>query len=96
MGSGNVCVSGPLSLSGARPAQREPSLWNRPGDLLRRGFPVGRSPRADVEVSCGSLLVSPLELGGEMKCWELLSPCSISIIVIIIGFKDLLIVHVDS
>lgn len=49
-----------------------------------------------MEVSCGSLLVSPLELGGEMKCWELLSPCSISIIVIIIGFKDLLIVHVDS
>ena len=31
-----------------------------------------------------------------MKCWKLLSPCSISIIVIIIGFKDLLIVHVDS
>lgn len=42
------------------------------------------------------LTCQPPRTGGEMKCWELLSPCSISIIVIIIGFKDLLIVHVDS
>ena len=63
-----MCVfEGPLLRLGLAPAQGESSPRNLPEGLRRRGLPVGRSPRADAEVSYGPLAGGPLRTSRRDK-----------------------------
>lgn len=66
-GVGMAVFEGPLLRLGLAPAQGESSSRNLPEGLRRRGFPVGRSPRADVEVSYGPSACGPLRTSRRDK-----------------------------